>query len=103
MRSNSATLAPPFVRAIASASQSLIIRSTVKGFLLRDGQDQTRIALEVEEAVYDPESNQLFLYTSSETCYVVSKVVKANADSFIEELAAKGYCDLTQFESVQDE
>lgn len=58
--------------------------------LLRDGQDQTRIALEVEEAVYDPESNQLFLYTSSETCYVVSKVVKANADSFIEELAAKG-------------
>ena len=66
--------------------------------LLRDGQDQTRIALEVEEAVYDPESNQLFLY-----CYVVSKVVKANADSFIEELAAKGYCDLTQFESVQDE
>ena len=29
--------------------------------LLRDGQDQTRIALEVEEAVYDPESNQLFL------------------------------------------
>jgi hypothetical protein len=71
--------------------------------LLRDGQDQTRIALEVEEAVYDPESNQLFLYTSSETCYIVSKIVKANADSFIEELAAKGYCDLTQFESVQDE
>ena len=71
--------------------------------LLRDGQDQTRIALEVEEAVYDPESNQLFLYTSSETCYVVFRVVKANADSVIEELAAKGYCDLTQFEASQDE
>lgn len=48
--------------------------------LLRDAQDQTRIALEVEEAVYDPEDNKLFLYTTSETCYAVSKVVRANAD-----------------------
>ena len=37
--------------------------------LLRDAQDQTRIALEVEEAVYDPKDNKLFLYTTSETCY----------------------------------
>ncbi len=29
--------------------------------------------------------------------------MKVNADSFIEELAAKGYCDLTQFESARDE
>ena len=27
--------------------------------LLRDAQDQTRIALEVEEAVYDPKDNKL--------------------------------------------
>mgnify|MGYP003209788022 CR=1 FL=1 len=47
--------------------------------LLRDAQDQTRIALEVEEAV------------------------RANADSIIEELVMKGYSDLTQFESEQDE
>ena len=44
--------------------------------LLRDAQDQTRIALEVEEVVYDPKDNKLFLYTTSETCYAVSKVVK---------------------------
>ncbi len=66
--------------------------------LLRDAQDQTRIALEVEEAVYDPKDNKLFLYTTSETCYAVSKVVRANADSIIEELVMKGYSDLTQFE-----
>ena len=71
--------------------------------LLRDAQDQTRIALEVEEAVYDPKDNKLFLYTTSETCYAVSKVVRANADSIIEELVMKGYSDLTQFESEQDE
>lgn len=71
--------------------------------LLRDAQDQTRIALEVEEVVYDPEDNKLFLYTTSETCYAVSKVVRANADSIIEELVMKGYSDLTQFESEQDE
>ena len=71
--------------------------------LLRDAQDQTRIALEVEEVVYDPKDNKLFLYTTSETCYAVSKVVRANADSIIEELVMKGYRDLTQFESEQDE
>ena len=71
--------------------------------LLRDGADQTRIAIEMEEAVYEPEDNQLLLYTGSGTCYIVSKVVKINANSLIEELAAKGYCDLTQFESARDE
>ena len=71
--------------------------------LLRDAQDQTRIVLEVEEAVYDPKDNKLFLYTTSETCYAVSKVVRANADSIIEELVMKGYSDLTRFESEQDE
>ena len=55
--------------------------------LLRDAQDQTRIALEVEEAVYDPKDNKLFLYTTSETCYAVSKVVRANADSIIDSLS----------------
>lgn len=29
--------------------------------LLRDAQDQTRIALEVEEVVYDPKDNKLIL------------------------------------------
>ena len=65
--------------------------------LLRDAQDQTRIALEVEEAVYDPEDNKLFLYTTSETCYAVSKVVRANADSILEELATRGYTRMRAF------
>ena len=30
--------------------------------LLRDAQDQTRIALEVEEAVYDPKDNKLYFF-----------------------------------------
>ena len=51
----------------------------------------------------DPKDIKLFLYTTSETCYAVSKVVRANADSIIEELVMKGYSDLTQFESEQDE
>ena len=33
-------------------------------------------------------------------CGTVSKVVKVNAGSFVEELAAKGYCNPTQFEAV---
>ena len=53
--------------------------------------------------MYDPKDNKLFLYTTSETCYAVSKVVRANADSIIEELVMKGYSDLTQFEAEQDE
>ena len=35
--------------------------------LLRDGDDQTLIALEVEEAVYDPEDQLLMLYAASGT------------------------------------
>ena len=47
--------------------------------------------------------HKLFLYATGEICYTVSKVVSVNADSIIEELAIKGYSDLTQFESEQDE
>ena len=71
--------------------------------LLRDARDQTRIALEVEEAVYDPEDRKLYLSTASKTCYAVSNVVRANADSLIEALAERGYCDFTQFEAERDD
>ena len=33
--------------------------------LLRDAEDQTLIALEAEEAVYDPEDQLLLLYAAS--------------------------------------
>ena len=47
--------------------------------LLRDIEDQTLIALEVEEAIYDPEDQLLMLYASSGTNYEVSKIVRSNA------------------------
>lgn len=59
--------------------------------LLRDAEDQTRIAFEVEEAIYDPEQQKIFLYSASGTCYAIDRVVTANADSLLEALAAKGY------------
>ena len=52
--------------------------------LLRDAEDQTRIAFEVEEAIYDPEQQKIFLYSASGTCYSVDRIVRANADSMIE-------------------
>ena len=70
--------------------------------LLRDGDDQTLIALEVEEAIYDPE-DQLLLYAASGTNYEVSRIVRANADSMIKELAEKGFCDMTQFTATEGE
>ena len=68
--------------------------------LLRDAEDQTLIALEAEEAVYDPE-DQLLLYAASGTNYEVSRIVRANADSMIKELAEKGFCDMTQFTATE--
>ena len=70
--------------------------------LLRDGDDQTLIALEVEEAVYDPE-DQLLLYAANGTEYEGSRIVRANADSMIKELAEKGFCDMTQFTATEGE
>ena len=71
--------------------------------LLRDAEDQTRIAFEVEEAIYDPEQQKIFLYSASGTCYSIDRIVRTNADSLIEELATKGFCDMTQFEASEDD
>ena len=45
--------------------------------LLRDAEDQALIALEAEEAVYDPEDQLLLLYAASGTNYEVSRIVRA--------------------------
>lgn len=71
--------------------------------LLRDAKDQTMIAFEVEEAIYDPKQQKIFLYAASGSCYAVSRIVKPNADSMIKELAERGVCDMTQFEATEDE
>ena len=68
-----------------------------------DAYDQALIALEVEEAVYDPEDQLLLLYAASGTNYEVSRIVRANADSMIKELAEKGFCDMTQFTATEVE
>ena len=65
--------------------------------------EATRIALEAEEAVYDPEDQLLLLYAASGTNYEVSRIVRANADSMIKELAEKGFCDMTQFTATEVE
>ena len=71
--------------------------------ILRDAEDQTLVAFEVEEAIYDPEQQKIFLYSASGTCYAVSRIVRPNADSLIKELAEKGVCDMTQIEATDDE
>lgn len=71
--------------------------------ILRDAEDQTLIAFEVEEAIYAPEEQKIFLYSASGTSYAVSRIVRANADSLIKELAEKGVCDMTQFSATEEE
>ena len=71
--------------------------------LLRDKSDNTLIASEVEQAVYDPEDLSILIYSTSGTCYEVKEVVRVNADSMIKELAETGYCDFTQFKSLESE
>lgn len=71
--------------------------------LLRDKEDQTLIVFEAEEAVYDPQDLSVLLYSSSGTCYEVQKVVRVNADSMMQALAETGYCDFTQYNSVENE
>ena len=71
--------------------------------LLKDAEDQTRIAFEVEEAVYDPEEQKIFLYSASGTCYSIGRVVSVNADSMLVSLAEKGYCDMTQYSACEEE
>lgn len=65
--------------------------------LLRDREDQTYVAFEAEEAIYDPEEQTLGLYAASGAAYLVSHVRRGDADAMIEALAATGYCDMTAY------
>lgn len=71
--------------------------------LLRDRSDNTLIAFEVEQAVYDPEDLSILLYSASGTCYEIQQIVRANADSMIKELAEIGYCDFTQYKALEND
>jgi hypothetical protein len=70
--------------------------------LLRDQEDQTLIALEVTEAAYYPDDQDLGLY-SGDTTYMVHKIVKANADSLIRELYDTGKADFTNYPAEHED
>lgn len=70
--------------------------------LLRDADDQTYIAFEAEEAIYDPEEQMLGLYAASGAAYLVSPVCRGDADAMIEALAGAGYCDMTAYTARED-
>lgn len=57
--------------------------------LLKDSQDGTLIVLEVEQACYDEQEQELYL-SSTDYDYCVPRMVKVNADFFIRELFEKG-------------
>ncbi len=70
--------------------------------LLRDMEDQTFIAFEAEEAIYDPEEQTLGLYAASGAAYLVCPVCRGDADAMIEALAGMGYCDMTAYAAKED-
>lgn len=65
--------------------------------LLRDKDDSTLIAIEVSEAVYEPEEQRILLYTFTDTCYAVERIVEANADSLIRMLHMSGCADFSSY------
>ncbi len=53
--------------------------------LLKDKEDSTLIAIEVTEAVYDPEEQILYL-RNADASYQVESIIAVNADAAIREL-----------------
>ncbi|MDO4841653.1 MAG: hypothetical protein Q3982_03135 [Phoenicibacter congonensis] len=64
--------------------------------LMRDGQDQSLIAFNAQEVIFDPE-DQAMILTSGDLSYVVEKVTQINADDYIRELVDQGKVDLSMF------
>ena len=68
--------------------------------LIRDESDNTLIVLEVHEACYSPEDQELYLY-SSDTDYCIEGIVQVNADSAFTELFENGKVDLSIYKASQ--
>lgn len=66
--------------------------------LLKDKEDSTLIAIEVTEAVYDPEEQILYL-RNADASYQVESIIAVNADTAIRELFDRGAIDLTFYVS----
>ena len=60
--------------------------------LLKDKEDSTLIAIEVTEAVYDPEEQILYL-RNADASYQVESIIAVNADAAIRELFDRGAVD----------
>lgn len=70
--------------------------------LLRDKEDSTLIAVEVTEAVYDPEDQLLYL-RNVDASYQVEKIIAVNADAAIREMFDRGTIDLTSYPASQED
>ena len=62
----------------------------------------TLIAIEVTEAVYDPEEQILYL-RNADASYQVESIIAVNADAAIRELFDRGAVDLTFYPACQED
>ena len=69
--------------------------------LLKDKEDSTLIAIEVTEAVYDPE--QILYLRNADASYQVESIIAVNADAAIRELFDRGAVDLTFYPACQED
>ncbi len=70
--------------------------------LLKDKADQTLIAVEVTEVVYDPDAAILYL-RNADAGYQVERIVRVNADGALRELYEKGLVDMTEFPAAAED
>ena len=66
--------------------------------LLRDKSDNTLIVIEVTEACYSPQDNELYL-NSPDNEYCIEGIVQVNADSVFSELFETGKADLSIYKA----
>lgn len=70
--------------------------------LLKDKEDSTLIAIEVTEAIYDPEEHILYL-RNADASYQVESIIAVNADAAIRELFDRGAIYLTFYPACQED
>lgn len=64
--------------------------------LMRDSQDNSLIAFDAQEVIFDSEDQSMIL-TAGDLSYVVDKIAHVNADAYIQELVDLGKVDLTMY------
>ena len=64
--------------------------------LMRDSQDNSLIAFDAQEVIFDPEDQSMIL-TAGDLSYVVDKIAQVSADAYIRELVDLGKVDLTMY------